>query len=205
MTQANEVSLFLSYNAGDKEHVRKLAAALSLAGARVWFDEWIVRPGDSIPGAINQGLAEFSIFALVWSVRAAQSNWVKAEMDAAVARWIKDDQVKLVPVRLDQTPIPTLLAPIRYVDANDGDQMRVARELLGMNSEAEYRIAVQSFIFEAGLRFAEYPGVGVLVACPRCGATVESIETWEAVDERHDDLYVGARCKLCGWNDGSEV
>lgn len=196
--------VFLSYNSTDKEYVRKLAAAVALTGTHVWFDEWTVRPGDSIPGAIEEGLSRFETFALVWSEAASKSRWVKTEMQTAVTRWVNDDSIRLIPVLLDNTPLPLLLQHIRYIDGGDGDHLRVTRELLGIESESAFRRAVQAFIDEAGLEFREFWGVGVLVACPHCGATVDHLEGWEAHDQRGDH-YVGARCKACGWSDASET
>ena len=170
----------------------------------MWFDEWEIRPGDSIPGAIDQGLTQFNLFALAWSEAAAKSQWVQTEMDAAVSRWVNDSTLRIVPVILDRTPLPTLLSPLWYVDATDREYVRVARELLGIESDAALRIAVQTFIDEAGLSFREFWGAGVLVACRRCGAPAEKIEGWQATDQKHDRSYVGARCTLCGWSEGSE-
>jgi hypothetical protein len=206
-TMPNEqtASIFLSHNSADKEYVRKLAAAVALTGAHVWFDEWVIRPGGSIPGSIDQGLAGFTILALVWSRTASESRWVKSEMEAAVARWITDDRIKLIPVLLDKTPLPALLASVRYINGADRDHIRVARELLGIESDIAFRLAVQAFIDEAGLDFREFCGVGVVVACPRCGATPDKLEAWQDVDRRRDAHYVGARCKICGWSDGSEI
>ncbi len=198
------LSLFLSHNTKDKDFVRRIAAASAVTGAQVWFDEWTIRPGDSIPGAINQGLARFDIFALVCSEAASMSEWVRTEMDAAISRWVTDKSARLVPIVLDGTSLPPLLASIRYIDAKDGDHLRVTRELLGIESERAFRSAVQDFIDEAGVEFREFCGVGVLVACPRCGATVGSLEGWEQTDHRNDRRYIGARCKMCGWSDGSE-
>ena len=200
-----QVSVFLSYNSADHEFVRRLAAALAVAGAHVWFDEWTIRPGDQIPGAIDQGLGGFDTFALIWSERSSRSQWVKAEMEAAVIRWNNEDTIRLIPVLLDGTPLPVLLRPVRYIDAIDGDHLRVTRELLGIGSETEFRLAVQAFISEAGLEFREFKGVGVLVACPSCGASPDSLDGWQDVDDQRDDLYAGARCRKCGWSDGSEV
>lgn len=199
------MSMFLSHNAADKNYVRKLAAALTIAGAHVWFDEWTIRPGDSIAGAIEKGLSGFDTFALIWSEAASKSRWVKTEMQTAVTRWINDESIRLIPVLLDETPLPVILLPIHYIDATDGDHLRVARQLLGIESEKAFRVAVQDFINEAELEFREFPGVGVLVACPRCGATLNNIEVWQDTDHVRDDTYIGARCKLCGWNDGAEM
>lgn len=205
MSDADKAKIFLSHNSADKDYARRLAAAVAVTGAHVWFDEWAIRPGDSIPAAIDSGLAGFTMFVLVWSEAASKSRWVKTEMDAAVTRWIRDQRLRLVPVLLEKTPVPPLLSSIRYVDGSDGDHLRVMRELLGIKSERAFRLAVQSFIDEAGLEFREFEGAGVLVACPRCGATPDNLEGWEAIDERRDDRYVGARCKICGWSGGSEV
>jgi hypothetical protein len=38
--------VFLSHNAKDKPRVRRLAERLQQVGLRVWFDEWIIKPGD---------------------------------------------------------------------------------------------------------------------------------------------------------------
>lgn len=200
-----ETSLFLSYNQADRDYVRRLAAALKLTGAQVWFDEWTIRPGDSIQAAVEDGLSRFDTFLLVWSEAASQSRWVRTEMDAAVDRWIKGDSCRLVPVRLDTTPLPPLLRSIRYIDGSDGDHVRVAQEALGIESKVAFRLAVQEFIDEAGLEFREFWGVGVLVACPRCGETLDKLKGWEATDERRGDRYMGARCTVCGWSDGSEM
>jgi hypothetical protein len=205
MSEEETASVFLSHNSADKEYVRKLAAALTVAGAHVWFDEWSIRPGDSIPGAIDEGLSGFDTFALIWSEAASKSRWVKTEMESAVTRWTTDSSIRLIPVLLDRTPLPTLVRSIRYIDASDGEHLRVARELLGIESEIAFRLAVQEFINEAGLEFRQFWGVGVLVACPRCGATLDNLEGWQAVEERGDDTYIGARCKVCGWSDGSEM
>ncbi len=205
MSNEQIASIFFSYNSADKEYVRKLAAAVAVTGAHVWFDEWVIRPGDSIPGAIDGGLAGFTTFALVWSAAASNSRWVRTEMDAAVIRWISDDRLRLIPVLLDRTRLPAVLASIRYINGADGNHILVARELLGIESETAFRLAVQSFIDEAGLEFREFYGVGVLVACPSCGATPDKLEGWQAVDRQRDDRYAGARCEICGWSNGSEI
>jgi hypothetical protein len=205
MTQEARLSVFLSYNSTDKDCVRKLAAAIAVTGVHVWFDEWKIRPGDSIPGAIDQGIAGFNLFVLVWSDAASRSRWVKTEMTAAITRWVSNDALRVVPVVLDKTPLPALLASLRYIDGTDRDQLRITRELLGLESEAAFRRAVQAFIDEAGLEFREFWGVGVLVACPQCGATPDKLKACESIDEHRDDRYVGATCTICGWAAGSEV
>jgi hypothetical protein len=205
MTKQEKPSIFLSHNTADKKYVRRLAAALTVTGARVWFDEWNIRPGDSIPGAIDSGISSFDTFALVWSEAASKSRWVNTEMEAALTRWVAEPSIRLVPIVLDETPLPMLIRSHKYIDGIEGDHLSVARALLGIASETAFRLAVQDFISEAGLQFREFEGVGVLVACPRCGAAIDSLEGWETVDDERDARYIGARCKVCGWEDGSEM
>jgi len=40
--------VFLSHSAKDKPVVRELAERLRKDGLKVWFDEWVLKPGDSI-------------------------------------------------------------------------------------------------------------------------------------------------------------
>ena len=40
--------VFLSHSAQDKAVVRPLAERLRADGVQVWFDEWVLKPGDSI-------------------------------------------------------------------------------------------------------------------------------------------------------------
>lgn len=200
-----EHRFFVSHNRADKDFARRLSAALTLAGAQVWFDDWVIKPGDSIPFEIDKGLAGFDAFLLLWSAGAAGSRWVQLERDAAIARWANGDSYHFVPVRLDATPLPKIISSIKSVDATDGDHLRTARELLGLESESDFRRAVQEVIDESGLEFREFYGAGVYVCCPKCGLPAVKLEQWSATDFQRDDEYAGVRCPECGWEDGGEI
>jgi hypothetical protein len=45
--------VFLSHSTKDKAVVRPLAERLRKHGLKVWFDEWVLKPGDSIPAKID--------------------------------------------------------------------------------------------------------------------------------------------------------
>ena len=51
-----EFDVFLSHSSQDKPLVHDLAERLKADGLRVWFDQWQIRPGDSIPHKIEEGL-----------------------------------------------------------------------------------------------------------------------------------------------------
>ena len=59
---------FLSHNKADKEIARSIGAHLALAGIDLWFDEWEIQAGDLIPGKLNEALAAFDAFVLMWTV-----------------------------------------------------------------------------------------------------------------------------------------
>jgi hypothetical protein len=63
---------------------------MRLSGADVWFDEWEIRAGDSIPGKVNEALDRVDTIVLVWSSDAARSQWVRAEFETALARGMED-------------------------------------------------------------------------------------------------------------------
>jgi hypothetical protein len=204
-TDAPPLTVFLSHSSANKDHVRRLASAIALTGARVWFDEWEVRPGDQLPTAIDRGLASSNILALIWSVEASHSPWVDAEMNAAFTLSLKDPSFRFIPVVLDKTPLPPLLSSRLYIDGSDSDYLRVTRHLLGIPSESAYRMAVQAFIDDAGLEFREFWGAGIYVACPQCGTTADNLRGWQRDDDVRGDRYAGAECPGCGWSSGGEI
>ena len=65
---------FISHNKADKATARLLATALVETGVSVWFDEWNLRPGDSIVGGIEGGISQCDVFVISWSFKAQQSN-----------------------------------------------------------------------------------------------------------------------------------
>ena len=198
-----DVSVFLSHNKLDAEEARTLGVHLQLVGASVWLDEWEINPGDSIPGRLNEGLAQFDVFLVLWSANAAGSRWVRNEIETAIHAVIADPSRKLIPLLLDETPLPPLLAPIKSVDLDDPAD--AVRQVMGFASERERLKAIQDVLDSLAIEVGYFYGYGAMVACPRCGAGLDALEQWGATDYERDDQYAGARCKECGWNDGGEV
>ena len=46
--------VFLSHSKKDKAVVCPLAERLRADGVKAWFDEWVFKPGDSIPAKIEE-------------------------------------------------------------------------------------------------------------------------------------------------------
>lgn len=86
MAESFEFDVFLSHNKADKPRVRKLAERLRAAGLRVWFDEWVIKPGDDIYLAIERGLETARVQVLCLSPAALGSDWVTLERSTVLFR-----------------------------------------------------------------------------------------------------------------------
>jgi TIR domain len=79
MPENFQYDVFLSHSAKDKEVVRPLAERLRHDGLKVWFDEWEIKPGDSIPAKIEEGLEHSRVLVLCMSANAFGSDWGQVE------------------------------------------------------------------------------------------------------------------------------
>ncbi|MFZ2643728.1 MAG: toll/interleukin-1 receptor domain-containing protein, partial [Verrucomicrobiia bacterium] len=64
MPETLNFDVFLSHSSKDKAVVRSLVERLRKDGLKVWFDEWEIKPGDSIPAKIEKGLEHSRVLVL---------------------------------------------------------------------------------------------------------------------------------------------
>jgi hypothetical protein len=80
---------FISHASEDKDRfVRPLAHALSNLGARIWYDEFSLKPGDSLSRSIDKGLAESRCGIVILSEAFMNKPWPEYELRGLVAREI---------------------------------------------------------------------------------------------------------------------
>ena len=83
MSDQFNYDVFLSHSSQDKDIVRSLAKRLRADGLRVWpgvfEDEWVLKPGDSIPAKIDEGLDQSRVLVLCMSAQAFGSEWAQLE------------------------------------------------------------------------------------------------------------------------------
>ena len=79
MPNESQYDVFLSHSSKDKTVVRPLAERLRQDGLKVWFDEWVLKPGDSIPTKIQEGLEHSRVLVLCMSANAFGSDWSQLE------------------------------------------------------------------------------------------------------------------------------
>lgn len=111
-----EVHLFICHASEDKPVAHALARFLHRRGAQVWFDQWEIRVGDSIVQKINDALSSISHLAVLLSRDSINKPWVTKEFSSTLMRQLADNTVTILPVRLDDSPVPAILADVRYAD-----------------------------------------------------------------------------------------
>ena len=113
--------VFLSHSAKDKPVVRDVAERLRKDGLRVWFDEWEIRPGDSIgrtqskTAKIEEGLERSRVLVLCMSANAFGSDWAQLESGTFRFRDPLNKERRFLPLRLDDAPIKGSLAQFLYI------------------------------------------------------------------------------------------
>jgi hypothetical protein len=111
-----EARLFICHASENKAIARQLASFLENHGAEVWLDQWEIRVGDSIVQKINEGLSSSSHLAILISRDSITKPWVTKELSSALMRQLSGCSTHVLPVLLDDSPIPAILADIRYAD-----------------------------------------------------------------------------------------
>lgn len=108
--------VFLSHSSKDKAVVRDLAKRLQADGLRVWFDEWEIKPGDSIPAKIEEGLEHSRVLVLCMSADAFGADWAQLEAGTFRFRDPLNKERRFIPLRLDDAPIKGSLAQFLHID-----------------------------------------------------------------------------------------
>jgi len=90
---------FLSHAHEDKEAIaRPLYRALTGEGASVWFDEAVLKIGDSLRRKIDEGLARCRFGVVILSPRFLSKQWPQRELDGLVARETASGEKAILPI-----------------------------------------------------------------------------------------------------------
>jgi hypothetical protein len=209
------MSTFLSYNKNDRDTAREVAMFCAADNVTVWFDEWEISAGDSIVWKVDAGLTGCSHFLILWSASATKSTWVRRELESALERALAEGSPRVIPIRLDKTPLPGLLAgisSIQYSGGKEDDRGKIVRAVTGHGPSTSYIRAVVKKYHEVVSKTGPDSTLG-LAACPKCGSErIESWTDWEVEPEEGDfgELnYSGTevpsvRCTECCWQSPGE-
>jgi hypothetical protein len=82
----------------------------------VWFDEWVIKPGDDIYLAIERGLEAARAQVLCLSPAALGSDWVAIERSTVLFRDPTNAGRRFIPLLLADCGFPDALRRYKYVD-----------------------------------------------------------------------------------------
>lgn len=90
---------FLSHASPDKDEIaRPLDAELTERGLRIWYDEAVLRVGDSLRERIDAGLVKSRFGIVILSPAFFASGWSRHELNGLAARAIAEDRGLILPL-----------------------------------------------------------------------------------------------------------
>ena len=132
--------LFASYAGEDRARVLATVEALKRRGLDVWWDRHEMGPSDDVVAEIDSGLKSSKHFILFASTSYFAKRWTNAEYFAAVAMAMAESGRLLFIVRLDDTPLPPLLASRLFIVWTDAetvaDQIAASLNRIGAGPKA---------------------------------------------------------------------
>lgn len=112
----SEFKVFVSHSSTDRPIAERLAFGLQAVGYGSWFAEWELRPGDSIVTKIEAALSASDVLLVVLSKRSIVSEWVQRELNTVLMAQLSGQNVRVIPVLIEDCEIPALLRDTIYVD-----------------------------------------------------------------------------------------
>ncbi len=121
--------LFLSHRTSNKRIVAGIADTLRRTGVATWYDTDRLLPSDSLSGGVSAGLDNMTHFVLIWSHDCVDAPWVKRELGGAIAQ-LDERATPILIVRLDEAKVPSIVADIRRIEAQDMAPSEIANALV---------------------------------------------------------------------------
>lgn len=128
-------NIFISHASEDKDDfVGPLAAVLASSGLKVWYDDFELKPGDSLIESIDNGLGLCQKGVVVLSPTFFNKKWPRLELNALVRRHVDEGKV-IIPIwyNVDKSQVEkysALLADIVAIKASRGVEY-TAKQILG--------------------------------------------------------------------------
>jgi len=114
--RATAPTVFLSFSGTDRGVAEKLADDLREYGIDARLDRQ-VEPGSNWVLWINDALTQSDYYVLLWSAATRDRPWVDEEWSNALIRQLSGRRSFLFIIRLDDSPLPVMLAARQCLDA----------------------------------------------------------------------------------------
>jgi hypothetical protein len=112
------MQVFVSHAKKDSEKVHRILSRLREDGHEICND-FDLNPGDNITELIDRGLQNADAFVFVISENSLKSEWVRYEFTTIALRDISQNQKRIIPLRIDKSPVPGYMADRVYIDLSD--------------------------------------------------------------------------------------
>jgi hypothetical protein len=111
-------NIFISYAREDRDHVQRLQALLGaiVGESAIFVDPDNVRAGATWTLELARAIVDSTHFVVIWSRRARDSHWVNQEVTSVVELCREQPLRRIIPVRIDPTPLPAALQPFAGID-----------------------------------------------------------------------------------------
>ena len=107
---------FISYSQHDRELARRLVDTLTLYSVPTFLDERGIRVGESIPSRLFEELDRASHVIYLIAKKSLASRWVQEEFSVAKTKQLSSRGCKILPVLIDDVPLPASVAHVKYAD-----------------------------------------------------------------------------------------
>lgn len=111
--------IFIIYGNRDRDKAFEIVKHLRELGYNPWFDVDEIAPGQKWAQAVMKGIEESSVALLLVSENLkAGDGFVAKEIEAAMSAMRSRDETfsPVIPIRLDDTPVPEQVRDIHWVD-----------------------------------------------------------------------------------------
>lgn len=122
------MKVFISYSTKDFSDVQTLQASLTNSPIKLFVAENSVVPSESLPEKIKTNIRNCSLFVVIWSKNAKESDWVSQEVGQAIAHG-----KTILPIILDDCgALPGFMAGLKYISAekNKAEAILEARNII---------------------------------------------------------------------------
>ena len=113
---------FLSHAHVDKEFVDRLHDLLArAAGLPIWYDSTSLQASKAIASELPDCIRQCQAIMLVLSQASVNSGWVKEEYNYAVGQRTRHPRFQIIPIRIDDCPVPGFLETTKWIDLPGGE------------------------------------------------------------------------------------
>ena len=99
-------NIFLSYRSVNRGRVFNLYDILTKLVFKIFLDQYVLKPGDSLVRTLEDGLQQSQPGILVWSNAAKDSEWVKNKYDVLFNKSTCNKQFYFIPVKIEKVDLP---------------------------------------------------------------------------------------------------